>query len=100
MPLISFLNPWLWLGIVAVGAPVWLHLRRKDREKIIHFAALRFLDDQPEAKQPPLHLKNLLLFLLRVLALLLLIAAFARPYFLHFGSSATTSTVYVLDNTL
>ena len=25
----SFVNPWLWLGALAVVAPLWLHLRRK-----------------------------------------------------------------------
>ena len=25
----SFLNPWFWLGALAVAAPIWLHLRRK-----------------------------------------------------------------------
>jgi len=98
--MISFLNPWFWLGLVAVGAPLWLHLRRKDREKVVPFTGLRFLEDQPIVKQPPLYLKNLLLFLLRLLALLLFIGAFARPYFQQNGNLTTSSKVYVLDNTL
>jgi hypothetical protein len=98
--MISFLNPLFWLGIVAVGAPLWLHLRRKDREKVVHFAALRFLEDQPVVKQPPLSLKNLPLFLLRLMAVLLLIAAFARPYFQQSAALTTSSIVYVFDNTL
>lgn len=98
--MISFLNPWFWAGLLAVGAPLWLHLRRKEREKVVRFAALRFLDDQPVAKRPPLHLKNLPLFLLRLLALLLLIAAFTEPYWRAAGDMATNSKVFVLDNTL
>jgi hypothetical protein len=98
--MINFLNPWFLLGLVAVGAPVWLHLRRKDREKIVPFTGLRFLEDQPMAKAPPLTLKNLVLFLLRVLALALLVAAFARPYFSTAGMAATSSRVFVIDNTL
>ena len=54
----SFLYPWFLVGLVAVGAPIWLHLRRKDREKVVPFTALRFLEDQPMAKRPPLQLKN------------------------------------------
>jgi len=98
--MISFLNPWLWLGIIAVGAPIWLHLRRKDREKVVHFAALRFLEDQPIVKAPPLSLKNLPLFLLRLLAVLLLVTAFAQPYLVKNGGVTTSSIVYVFDNTL
>ncbi len=56
--MINFLNPWFLLGLAAVGAPVWLHLRRKDREKVVPFTGLRFLADQPIAKAPPLQLKN------------------------------------------
>ena len=98
--MISFLNPWLWLGVVALGAPLWLHLRRRDREEIIRFSALRFLEDQPVARQAPLQLRDLLLFLLRVLAVLLLIAAFCRPFFPQNALAISSSEVYILDNTL
>ncbi|HEX4141311.1 MAG TPA: BatA and WFA domain-containing protein, partial [Candidatus Methylacidiphilales bacterium] len=98
--MINFLNPWFLLGLAAIGAPVWLHLRRKDREQVVPFTGLRFLEDQPVAKQPPLQLKNILLFLLRVLALALLVAAFARPYFAAASAAATSSRVFVIDNTL
>ena len=98
--MINFLNPLFLLGLVAIGAPIWLHLRRKDREQVVPFTGLRFLEDQPVAKAPPLHLKNIVLFLLRVLALALLVAAFARPYFAAQGMAATSSKVFVIDNTL
>jgi len=98
--MINFLSPWFLLGLAAVGAPIWLHLRRKDREQVVPFTGLRFLEDQPVAKQPPLQLKNIVLFLLRVLALALLVAAFARPYFAAASMAATSSKVFVIDNTL
>lgn len=95
----NFLNPWLWLGVGAVAFPVYLHLRRRDRQQVIPFAALRFLEDQPTARQAPLELRQLLLFLLRVLAVLLLVAAFARPFQTPRDEHATRSTVYIFDNT-
>ena len=98
--MLSFLNPWLWLGLLAVGAPLWLHLRRKERENIIRFSTLRFLDDQPIARQSPLRLKNLLLLLLRLLAVAALTAAFAQPFLAQKSAPASSSEVYVLDNTL
>src|SRR5438874_12604932 len=97
----SFLNPWLWLGALALAAPVWLHLRRKQETNLLQFSALRFLDDQPSPRQNPLRLRNLLLFLLRALALLLLVAAFTWPY--QRGAKLAPikeSRVYILDNTL
>jgi hypothetical protein len=98
--MLGFLNPWLWLGLIAVGAPIWLHLRRRQRENVVRFSTLRFLDDQPLAKQSPLQLRNILLFLLRLLAVVALIAAFAQPFLAERRTAASSSEVYVLDNTL
>src|SRR4051812_11929651 len=99
--LISFLNPWLWLGALAIAAPIWLHLRRKQETNLIHFSAVRFLEDEPRPRQSPLQLRHLLLFFLRCFALLLLVAAFAWPY-LHAANTAPVreSRVYILDNTM
>src|SRR6266850_4427441 len=97
----SFLNPWLWIGALALAAPLWLHLRRRQETNLIRFSALRFLDDEPQPRQSPLRLKNILLFLLRALALLLVVAAFAWP-FLRAANTAPIeeSRVYIFDNTL
>ena len=97
----SFLNPWLWLGALAIAAPIYLHLRRKQETNLLLFSALRFLDDQPEPRASPWRLRDLILFALRALALLALVAAFAWPYLR--GANTTPvkeSRVYLLDNTL
>jgi Aerotolerance regulator N-terminal/von Willebrand factor type A domain len=97
----SFLNPWFWLGALAVAAPIWLHLRRKRETNLVQFSALRFLEDQPEPRRTPWRLRDFLLFALRVLALLLLIAAFAWPYLRGADTAPVKeSRVYILDNTL
>jgi hypothetical protein len=98
--MLSFLNPWLWFGLLALGAPLWLHLRRKERENIIRFSTLRFLEDQPIARQSPLRLKNLLLLVLRLLAVAAFTAAFAQPFLAQKQIPTSSSEVYVLDNTL
>ena len=81
----AFLNPWLWLGALALGAPLWLHLRRKQQIGILQFSAVRFLEDQPEPRRAPLQLRRRLLFALRALALVLIVAAFALPYIRRAG---------------
>ena len=97
----SFLNPWFWLGALAVAAPIWLHLRRKQETNLLQFSALRFLDDEPVPRQSPLRLRNFLLFLLRTLALLAVIAAFAWPFLRNANTlPIKESRVYILDNTL
>ncbi len=98
---VSFLNPWFWLGALALGAPVWLHLRRKQQTGIVPFSAVRFLNDQPEPRRSPLQLRRRLLFAARALALLLIVAGFAWPYMRRTNFGATQeSRVYILDNTL
>ena len=97
----SFLNPWLWLGALAIAAPIWLHLRRKHEKNLVRFSALRFLEDQREPRRSPLRLTHLLLFALRALALLLLVSAFAWPYLKGPDTlPIKESRVYILDNTL
>jgi hypothetical protein len=97
----SFLNPWFWLGALVVATPIWLHLRRKRETNLVEFSALQFLDDQPEPRRSPLRLRDLLLFALRVLALLLLVSAFAWPYLRGANTAPVKeSRVYILDNTL
>ena len=96
----NFLHPLFWLGLGALAVPVYLHLRRADRETVVAFAALRFLDDLPTARRAPLQLRQILLLLLRALAVLLLVAAFARPFFTPRDEHTTSSTVYLFDNTL
>jgi hypothetical protein len=97
----SFLNPWFLLGALAVAAPIWLHLRRKRETNLVEFTALRFLEDQPEPRRSPLRLRDFLLFMLRVLALLALVAAFAWPYLRGANTAPVKeSRVYILDNTL
>jgi len=97
----SFLNPWLWLGALAIAAPIWLHLRRRPETNLLRFSALRFLDDQPSPRASPWRLQNLLLFAARALALLLLVAAFTWPYLRNAHTTPIReSRVYILDNTL
>jgi len=97
----SFVNPWLWLGALAVAAPLWLHLRRKKETSIVYFSALRFLEDQPEPRKSPLRLRNFLLLAIRILGLLLIVCALAWPYIRRVDTvTVKESRVYILDNTL
>src|SRR3974377_1251165 len=97
----SFLPPWFWLGALAIAAPIWLHLRRKAETNLFRFSAVQFLRDEREPRRSPLTLRDWLLFLLRVLALTLVIAAFAWPYLRGVNTlPIKESRVYILDNTL
>jgi hypothetical protein len=93
---VTFLQPWLFVGVLAIGIPLWLHLRARTGPVTL-FPALRFLEDQPRPRARGFRVRDALLLGLRLLALLLLVAAFARPA--GRGVLVTESRVHVLDNT-
>jgi hypothetical protein len=88
-------------GMLLAAIPIWLHLRRRDEANLVEFSTLRFLDDQPLARARPLWPDNWPLLLLRLMALALLVAAFAWPYVNDQSTVVVQeSRVYILDNTL
>jgi hypothetical protein len=99
---LAFFYPLAWLGALAVGVPIWLHLRRRHETSLVRFSALQFLDDQPLARKRPLWPRDWPLLLLRLVALMLLVAAFTWPYLPGRADHAEIreSWVCILDNTL
>jgi hypothetical protein len=96
----SLLFPLALLGALAVAAPIWLHLRRRIDPRILQFSTLRFLEDNPVPARQPMRLRDILLFAVRILAILVLAAAFAWPYIRKSTPRVIReSRAYILDNT-
>ncbi len=76
----SFLYPLFLLGALATAIPIVLHFLRRDVAPEVPFTAVRLLRRSPVARSRRRRLRDLLLLAARVAALLLLSAAFARPY--------------------
>jgi hypothetical protein len=76
----SLLAPLYFFGALAIGAPILLHLIRRQPKGQVEFSSLMFLDPTPPRLTRRSRLDNWFLLLLRALALLLLAAAFARPF--------------------
>lgn len=97
----SFLNPLFLVGLAAVAIPIIVHLVRRTRAKKVEFPSLMFVRQVPQRTIRRKRLINLLLLLLRCLALLCLTLAFARPYFSGSGAAEangrTKATVILLD---
>lgn len=99
-----FLTPLFWLGIAALAAPVLVHLVRRTRARKVEFPALTFVRQVPQRTIRRRTLHNLLLLILRCLAILLIVLAFTRPFFS--GRSAAKendsagATVILLDASL
>jgi len=98
-----FLSPLFWLGIAAVGAPVLVHLVRRTRARKIEFPALTFVRQVPQRTIRRRTLRNLLLLILRCLAVLLIVLAFTRPFFTRRSAAKESSagaTVILIDSSL
>lgn len=100
----SFLTPLFFLGVAALAAPILVHLVRRTRARRVQFPALVFVRQVPQRTIRRRTLHNLLLLLLRCLAILLIVIAFTRPFF-NSGSAAKDSnaagaTVILIDNSL
>lgn len=77
----GFLSPWFLAGVVAVGIPIWVHLIRREQAIRLPFSSLMFLQRIPIKTMSRKRLKYFLLLSMRMLILVLLALAFARPYF-------------------
>lgn len=80
MPL-GFLLPAFLAGLAALGVPILLHLRQREKAKPQRFPSLMFLARIPIRTAQRRRITDWPLLLLRLLVLALLIFAFARPLF-------------------
>ncbi len=76
----SFLTPLYLLGLAAVSLPVVFHLIRRMPRGSYAFSSLMFLTPSPPRLTRRSRIDQWLLLLLRAAALILLAAAFARPF--------------------
>ena len=97
----GFLAPlWLLAG-AAAAVPLLIHLMRRRAGARIEFPAVRYLLRAEREHSRDLRLRNLLLMLLRVAAVLLITLAAARPVIrMAGGGHARTALAVVLDNSL
>ena len=74
-----FLSPLMLFGAFAVSVPIIIHLISRRQHKRVKWAAMRFLIASVEKTKKRLNIEDLLLLLLRCLAVVLLALTFARP---------------------
>ncbi len=76
----QFLFPGFLLAGLAIAIPILIHLFYFRRFKPIYFTNVRFLREIKEETASRSRLRNLLVLLARILAILALVAAFAQPF--------------------
>lgn len=99
-----FLNPAVLFGLLAASIPVIIHLFNLRKLKKIEFSTLQFLKELQKNKIRRIKLKQWILLALRVLIILFVVMAFARPALqsIQIGgttSAAKTTAVFILDDT-
>jgi aerotolerance regulator-like protein/VWA domain-containing protein len=98
----SFINPFLLWGLAAASVPIIIHLLNRRRFKHQRWAAMEWLLRAAKQNKRRLQIQNLLLLLLRTLAILLIALAISRPTFSDSPLSPVSSTrahlFVLLDN--
>ena len=77
----SFLTPAFFAALAAIAVPVFIHLIQREKKQIVHFPSLMFLEKIPYKSVQRRRIHNWALLLLRISAIVLIIIAFARPFF-------------------
>lgn len=98
----SFLAPLFLVALGALAIPVLIHLTQRERKQIVEFPSLMFLRRIPYPSVRRRRIRNWLLLLVRLTALLLIVSAFARPFLKRpelaaSGSSGPREVVLLLD---
>ena len=75
----TFMNPWLLLGAVGIGLPILAHLLNRYQVKRTDWAAMQFLNRSVRVRSRQIRLRDILLLVLRCLAVLLVGLALAKP---------------------
>lgn len=77
----GLLAPWFLAGLAGAALPVYLHLLRQHRATPRPFSSLLFFERRPQASVKHRRLKYYALLAARLALLVLLVLAFAQPFF-------------------
>jgi hypothetical protein len=99
----SFLTPLFLLALTGLAVPVIIHLIQRERKNVVQFPSLMFLQRIPYQSVQRRRIRNWPLLLLRLAALALIVAAFARPFFRRAelaaaGAGGAHEVVILIDN--
>jgi len=74
----TFEAPWMLVGLLGMGAILWLHFRTP-RDRVIPFPAVALLANVSRKRAPRLKLRRILLLVARLLAVVAVSFAMAKP---------------------
>ena len=94
----NFTNPFILFGLLAVAAPIIIHLLNRRRHRIVKWAAMEFILKATRESRGKKKLKHLIILTARALIIAGLVFAFSEPFRNKLGSAGIPDTVIlVLD---
>src|SRR5205085_3452141 len=100
----SFVFPFVLGGLAFVSIPILLHLIMRQKPRHLLFPAFRFLLQRHRTNQRKIRLRHLLLLAMRLLLIIGICLALARPKIfsdrLNLASERPVAAIMVFDTTL
>ncbi len=96
----SFLNPWMLLGLAGISVPIVIHLLNRFRQREVDWGAMELLRRAIVLRSRQVQIEDLLLLLLRCLAVILIALAMARPTLTRtgwFGGDVDVAVTVAID---
>jgi hypothetical protein len=88
----TFLTPLFLAGLGALAIPVLVHLIQRERKRVVEFPSLMFVRRIPYQSVRRRRIRHWGLLALRLAALALIVAAFARPFLPQGAAAAVTAS--------
>lgn len=97
----GFGSPWILWALAAIAVPIIIHLFYFRRYKKVYFSDITFLKEAIVEQKRTGRLKNILILLSRILAVIFLVLAFALPFLGDKKTSTSPSDklIIYIDNT-
>lgn len=93
----TFINPYLLLGALAVAIPIIIHFWHQKRGTVIEWAAMQWLVEKNQQQQRGLKFDNLWLLLVRSLLVSLLALMLAQPMLDGLGKTKAVVPVHIVQ---
>ncbi|MEA3476649.1 MAG: BatA domain-containing protein, partial [Bacteroidota bacterium] len=76
----NFVHPYFLFALAAIAIPIIIHLFNFRRYKTVHFTNVKFIEQIKQKTKKQSRLKELIVLILRILAVASIVIAFAQPY--------------------
>ena len=77
----AFLAPLFFAALATIVVPILIHLTQRERKQVVEFPSLMFLEKIPYQSVRRRRIRDWPLLAMRLAAILLIVLAFARPFF-------------------